>query len=72
MKANVKWVDGLTMVEGLRFNQNAKNMPVIFMTANRDPATLAKSANLKARYYISKPFENDKLLLKVRQVLGGQ
>ncbi len=67
---NMPELDGFTMVEGLRNRGETDKMPVIFITASEDRALFIQSANLKARSFLTKPFTNDKLVAKVRQVLG--
>jgi len=64
-------VDGLTLVEGLRHHATTRNMPIIFVSASEDPVHFAESVSLKARHFISKPFNSDKLLKKVASVVGA-
>ena len=67
---NMPELDGFTMVEGLRNRNETGKMPVIFITASEDRSLFVKSANLKARSFLTKPFSNDKLVEKVKQILG--
>lgn len=67
---NMPELDGFTMVEGLRNRKETGDMPVIFITASEDRSLFIRSANLKARSFLNKPFTNGKLVEKVRQVLG--
>jgi CheY-like chemotaxis protein len=68
---NMPELDGLQMVEGLRSHPETQSLPVIFLTASESPGDLVKSVGLKARHYLSKPFSNDKLVEKVRGILGA-
>ena len=68
---NMPELDGLRMVEGLRNHPETQALPVIFLTASDSPGDLVKSIGLKARHYLSKPFVNEKLVEKVRGILGG-
>ncbi len=67
---NMPELDGLSLVEGLRFNERTRAVPVIFITASEDPALFAKSVGLKARHFLNKPFSTEKLVEKVTQALG--
>ena len=67
---NMPELDGLTMVEGLRNRAETSQMPIIFITASEDRSLFANSLNLKARSFLTKPFSNDKLVEKVKQILG--
>ena len=67
---NMPELDGLTMVEGLRNRKETSQMPIIFITASEDRSLFANSLNLKARSFLTKPFSNDKLVEKVKAILG--
>ncbi|MEE8410008.1 MAG: response regulator [Myxococcota bacterium] len=67
---NMPELDGFAMVEGLRNRAETEKMPVIFITASEDSSLFIRSANLKARSFLIKPFTNDKLVEKVRLALG--
>lgn len=64
-------LDGLEMVAGLRNRAETNGLPIIIMTASDDPEHFARSLNLKARQFMSKPFSREDLLKKVQSVLGS-
>jgi len=59
-------LDGITLLEGLRNNEDTREIPVIFMSAYADDEVLERAKELGARYFLIKPFpyENLEELLK--------
>jgi DNA-binding response OmpR family regulator len=64
-------LDGLTFVKALKRRNETKAIPVVFVTAKADPLSMIEGINVGAKFYITKPFQTDDLLGKVRKVLGG-
>jgi DNA-binding response OmpR family regulator len=62
-------IDGRELCKALKTNQATKDIPVIFVSASRDLAKIAKDAG--ADGYLEKPFEMQELLDKVKG-FGGQ
>jgi DNA-binding response OmpR family regulator len=63
-------LDGMTFVRAVKSNAETKPIPVILLTAKNDPKSLIDGINVGARFYITKPFQLDELLAKVRKALG--
>jgi DNA-binding response OmpR family regulator len=62
-------LDGMTFVKAIKEHRSTKPIPVIFLTAKNDPKSMIEGINLGARFYVTKPFQMDELLAKVRKAL---
>jgi DNA-binding response OmpR family regulator len=62
-------LDGMTFVKAIKGHTRTKPIPVIFLTAKNDPKTMIAGINLGARFYVTKPFQIDELLAKVKKAL---
>jgi DNA-binding response OmpR family regulator len=63
-------IDGWEVCEIIRLNPDYRNIKVIFLTAKRSEVDIAKGLALGGDAYITKPFSNDELVAKVKEVLG--
>ena len=59
----------MTFVKAIKGHTRTKPVPVIFLTAKNDPKTMIAGINLGARFYVTKPFQIDELLAKVKKAL---
>lgn len=55
-------LDGFDVLKGLRANPGIGSIPMIFLTAKTDRASVRKGMNLGADDYITKPFTHLELL----------
>jgi two-component system cell cycle response regulator len=67
---NMPVLDGIGMLRRLRDNPETKRLPVIMLTANSAPETIATVARLGVRDYITKPFDDELLVSKVAKVVS--
>jgi len=65
-------LDGIEFVRAIKNNQITQKIPVIFLTAKTDPRSMIEGINVGARFYVTKPFQIDDLLTKVRRALAGK
>lgn len=65
-------MDGFSMCKLLRSNPKFSRIPVIFITAYGDPASLNKTKAAGAQGLIEKPIMFDELLLQVLDGLNGR
>ena len=65
---NVPLIDGITLLQELRKSQDTT--PTIFLTSHKDKETLKKSFYSGCDDYLTKPFDNDELLLRITARLG--
>jgi len=64
---NVPLIDGITLLDELR--QANDSTPTIFLTSHKDKEILKKSFKSGADDFLTKPFDNDELLLRVQALL---
>jgi len=65
-------LDGVEFVKAIKSNTLTQKIPVIFLTAKTDPRSMIEGINVGARFYVTKPFQIDDLLSKVRRALSGR
>ena len=65
-------LDGMGFVKAIKAHKGTEKIPVIFLTAKTDPRSMIEGINVGARFYVTKPFQIDDLLSKVRRALSGK
>lgn len=63
-------LDGLSLTEKIRSHESWAATPIIILTAKTDESTKRKALEEKADYYLTKPTQNDELLLLVKHLLS--
>jgi DNA-binding response OmpR family regulator len=64
--------DGFMVMERLRSNTNLACIPVIIASARDPQANQLRALKEGAKAFVHKPFDNDRLLETIREVLGRQ
>jgi DNA-binding response OmpR family regulator len=64
---NVPLIDGVTVLKELRESQDST--PTVFLTSHKDKEMLTKGFMSGADDYITKPFDSDEFLLRLRALL---
>jgi putative two-component system response regulator len=59
-------LDGFELCEMMQANENMKNIPVIFLTAKADIDSISKGFSVGGVDYITKPFQADELVARVK------
>lgn len=62
-------LDGMTFVKAIKGDKERKSIPVIFLTAKNDPRSMIDGINVGAKFYLTKPFQIDELVDKVKKAL---
>ena len=62
-------MDGYEVCEIVRLNPNYQDVKIIFLTAKGREVEIAKGLALGADAYITKPYSNDELVAKVKELL---
>jgi len=62
---NMPVMDGVTMLTKMRENESTKSIPVIMLTADANPQIIATVARLGVKDYITKPFKDADLIVKI-------
>ena len=65
-------LDGIEFVKAIKSNSGTQRIPVIFLTAKTDPRSMIEGINVGARFYVTKPFQIDDLLTKIKRALSGR
>ena len=65
-------MDGITFCEKIKTSIDTSHIPVILLTSLTDSEIKYKGLDKGADDYISKPFEIDYLLIKVRNLIAGR
>ena len=63
-------VDGYTLLEMIRENTELRNIPVIFLTSNKDKTYVVKAVKYGANDYVVKPVEKGILISKIEALLN--
>jgi two-component system, cell cycle response regulator len=66
---NMPIMDGIAMLRKLKEHATLKRTPVIMLTADSGPESLATVARLGVRDYVTKPFQEQELLAKVGRIV---
>jgi two-component system chemotaxis response regulator CheY len=69
---NMPVMDGLEFLQHLRSDPSFKSLPVIMLTANAAPATLAAAARFRVRDYLLKPVDGSVLIAKLSRIVELQ
>lgn len=67
---NMPGLTGLDVLKKMRENQDTENIPVIFLTANKDEWDPRIAMHYKIEAYITKPFHPDDLVKNVKEVFS--
>ncbi|HYX08782.1 MAG TPA: response regulator [Bacteroidales bacterium] len=62
-------IDGYEVCEIVRLNPNYRDVKIMFLTAKGREVDIAKGLALGADVYLTKPFSNDELVAKVKEIL---
>ena len=63
-------LNGYKVCRLLKFDEKYKRIPIIMLTAEAQQADRLMGEATGANYYMTKPFDADKLLAKVKELLG--
>ena len=62
-------IDGYEVCEIIRLDLNYRDVKIMFLTAKGREVDIAKGLTLGADAYLTKPFSNDELVAKVKELL---
>lgn len=65
-------MDGYRVARLLKYDETYKHIPIIMLTARTQPADRQKGMAAGADLYITKPFEADDLIKKIKELLKIQ
>lgn len=62
-------MNGFEVAENIKENPEASNIPIIFLTAKYDSESIVRGLELGAVDYLSKPFQKEELLVRIKNTL---
>jgi DNA-binding response OmpR family regulator len=71
LDVNLPKLDGFSVAKRLKGVDSLKNIPIIFLTAKDRPTDMIQGIQSGAKHYLTKPFNMDDLLSKVKKLLRG-
>jgi DNA-binding response OmpR family regulator len=70
LDVNLPKLDGFTVAKRIKGVESLKNIPIIFLTAKDRPGDMIQGIQAGAKHYLTKPFNIEELLKKVRKLSG--
>jgi DNA-binding response OmpR family regulator len=61
--------NGFEVLHSIRANRRAQDIPVLMLTARHDSSDVQKAIAAGAQDYLAKPFDDQKLLVRVNRLL---
>lgn len=62
-------MNGFEVAKRIKENHNTSHIPIIFLTAKHDNESIVKGFELGAADYVSKPFQKEELLVRLKNTL---
>jgi DNA-binding response OmpR family regulator len=66
----MSWIDGFELCRAIKKNHDYQSIPVIFISAKSSRADIEHGLECGAVDYVVKPFDLDKLLGRIEQIIG--
>lgn len=60
---------GVDLARAIRSHAQTRRIPMMFLTRRGDPRSMIEGINVGAKSYMTKPFENDDLISKVKKAI---
>ena len=64
-------LDGFQLVKAVRYRQENRSIPIIFLTAKTDARSMIEGINVGAKFFLTKPFQIGDVLAKINKALEG-
>ncbi|WP_373512873.1 response regulator [Persicitalea sp.] len=65
-------MDGYQLLEKLKSGDTTRHIPVIMLTARADPSTRLRALRIGVDDYLTKPFDEEELLVRIANLLKNQ
>ncbi|NOZ85485.1 MAG: response regulator [Deltaproteobacteria bacterium] len=66
----MSWIDGFELCRSIKKNTEYKDIPVIFISAKKSKEDIEEGLACGAIDYFTKPLELDRLISKIKEILG--
>lgn len=65
-------LDGFSFVKAVRYRQENRSIPVIFLTAKTDARSMIDGINVGAKFFLTKPFQISDVVAKLNKALDDR
>ncbi len=72
MDVGLPWINGFELALMIKDHKDLKKIPLIFLSAQSEPEDFDRAREVGADDYIKKPFDIDKLKVRIRELLNGE
>jgi DNA-binding response OmpR family regulator len=62
-------LDGFSLVRAVRYREDNREIPIIFLTAKTDARSMIEGINVGAKFFLTKPFQIGDVLAKIKKAL---
>lgn len=69
MDIGLPWINGFELAEMMKQHQELKKLPLVFLSAQAEPADYDRAREVGASDYIKKPFDIEKLKIVISKLL---
>ena len=72
MDVGLPWINGFELAQLIKEHKDLKKIPLVFLSAQAEPADFDRAREVGADDYIKKPFDIEKLKIRIRELLSGK
>ncbi len=66
----MSWIDGFELCKAIKQNSEFKGIPIVFISGKTAPADIERGLECGAVDYFPKPLDMERLLSRVREIVG--
>jgi DNA-binding response OmpR family regulator len=66
----MSWIDGFELCKAIKQNSEFKGIPIVFISGRTAPADIERGLECGAVDYFPKPLDMERLLSRVREIVG--
>jgi two-component system aerobic respiration control protein ArcA len=70
MDVGLPWINGFELAQMMKDHRDLKKIPLVFLSAHADENDFAKAREVGANDYIKKPFDIEKLKIRISELLS--
>ncbi len=72
MDVGLPWINGFELAQMMKDHRDLKKIPLIFLSAQAEENDFAKAREVGADDYIKKPFDIEKLKIRISELLAAK
>ncbi len=72
MDVGLPWINGFELAQMIKDHRDLKKIPLIFLSAQAEESDFERAREVGANDYIKKPFDIDKLKIRIKELLSGE